>query len=469
MAEKTETETKITNNSDFTQGSVGAQLLRLAAPLTLALLVNVLYSVVDRMYIGHMPGTGRLALTGIGLVFPITSVISAFQNLCSSGGSPLFSIARGEGDEEQAALIQGNAFAMLLIFGLLLTVLCLWLKEPVLWLIGASSATFVYANDYLSIYLIGTVFVLISLGMNPFINAQGFSFTGMLTVGIGAAINIVLDPIFIFVLGLGVRGAALATVIAQFCSALWVLRFFTGRKAVCRLRWQDLRLQPKLLLRMIGLGMTGFTFQLTNSAMVMIYNIQLLRLGGDIWVSAMTVVSSLREVLYMPISGITKGAHPILGYNYGAKAYHRVRHCIKLVLISCLVYLFAICLLLMLWPQPFIRMFNSDPQLLDVASSAMRWFFMLLPFMGLQLTGQNTFVALGRAKYSVFFSLFRKVILVVPLALLLPQLWGLGVAGVFLSEPISDLIGGSACFITMMLTVWRPLKQLEQEQQSAAC
>ena len=447
---------------DFTQGSVLSQLIRISTPLTLALLVNVLYSVVDRMYIGHIPYTGRIALTGIGLAFPITVMVSAFQNLCSTGGAPLFSIARGKGNEREAELILGNAYAMLLIFGVLLTFLGYLLKEKVLWLTGASGATFDYANDYLDIYLLGSVFVLTSLGMNPFISAQGYAGISMCTVSIGAIINIILDPIFIFVFHMGVRGAALATIIAQFCSALWVLLFLTGKKAVVRLQWRNLYLRPKLVGRIMALGVTGFTFQVTNSAMVMIYNMQLQRLGGDIWVSAMTVISSLREILYMPIHGVTSGAQPIIGYNYGAHIYSRVRECIRLLFLCCLIYLIALWAIIMAFPTVFIRIFNNELALMPVASSAIRWFFCLLPAMALQMTGQNVFIALGRSKYGVSFSLLRKVVLVIPLAMFLPLAFNLGVAGVFLSEPISELIGGTACYVTMQLTVGRQLKQLEQ-------
>ena len=444
--------------SDFTQGTMARNILRISGPMMLALLINVLYSVVDRMYIGHMAGNGRLALTGIGLAFPIIAIVSAFQSLCSTGGAPLCSIARGEGDEARAQRIQGNAYCMLLIMGVVLTVLGLIFKKPLLEFAGANEETFGYANDYLTIYLFGTVFVLTGVGMNPFINAQGFAKTGMLTVLLGAVVNIVLDPVFIFVFDMGVKGAALATIIAQGCSALWVLLFLRGKKAILKLRAADLKLDFKIVRSSLALGVTGFTMALTNSAVGLVYNATLESLGGTIYVSVMTVINSLREILNMPVQGISSGSQPVIGYNYGARRYDRCLQGIKVVTVMSMVSSFVAWALVQLLPGTLIRIFNDDPELLEVGTSLVRTYFALFFMMAFQMAGQCSFVAMNKAKQAVFFSIFRKVILVIPLVLLLPRIGNLGVRGVFLSEPISDVIGGIACYGTLLLTVVPALK-----------
>ncbi|MEA4823975.1 MAG: MATE family efflux transporter [Clostridiaceae bacterium] len=445
------------DKKDFSQGSVLSCILRVAGPMTLALIINTLYNVVDRMYIGHIEGTGRLALTGLGLVFPITTAISAFQALISSGGSPLFAIARGEGNACRAETILGNAYAMLLLLGFTLTALGYLVKGPVLWAIGADASTFTYADDYLSVYLLGTAFVLTSVGMNPFINAQGYAKTGMLTVLLGAVTNLALDPLFIFVFGMGVRGAALASVLAQFLSAIWVYLFLTHRRTLIRLRLSAMRLDLRLIGRMLSLGVTGFTANVTSSLVSMLYNAQLAALGGTIWVSAMTVVNSLREIASMPFSGVANGAQPVISYNYGARRPDRVREAIRIMTLICILCTAAAWAPMMMAPAFFIRIFNDDPALLPIASRSIRLYFMFFPFMAFQMAGQTVFTALGRAKAAVFFSLLRKAILVIPLALILPHLWGLGPSGVLLSEPVSDVVGGLSCYITMRLTVFRKL------------
>ncbi len=305
------------NQNDFSKGSLVGNILRLAGPMTLALLVNTLYSIVDRIYIGHI-AEGKLALTGIGLAAPILMVISAFQALWSSGGAPLFSIARGEKNEERACRIQGNAYFMLLVMGLSLTILGYLFKAPVLWWTGASADTFPYADAYLSVYLLGTVFVMTGVGMNPYINAQGFGKTGMLTVLIGAVTNLLLDPLFIYAFRWGVRGAAAASVLSQMLSAAWVLRFLTGKRVLLPLKLPFLKPDPAILKKMLGLGIAGFTMAFTNSAVSFVYNNTLSRLGGDTHVAVMTILNSLRELSFMPASGVTEAAKPVLGYNYGA-------------------------------------------------------------------------------------------------------------------------------------------------------
>ena len=447
------------NKNDFTKGKVWRVILRMAVPMALAQLVNVLYNVVDRMYIGHIPGEGSYALTGLGLTMPVIALITAFANLCGMGGGPLCSIARGQGDLPYAEKIMGNAFTMLLVIGALLTAGFLGFMRPILYLFGASDVTYPYAAAYARVYVLGTVFVMISLGMNSFINAQGFARMGMLTVLVGAIVNIVLDPIFIFALGMGLTGAALATVIAQGCSAAWVMLFLTGKRAILRFRLKNLLPEGKTVTRILTLGISGFVMSATNSVVQVACNTQLQKYGGDLYVGVMTVLNSVREVVFMIVHGLTSGSQPVLGYNYGARAYARVREGIRFITAAGLSYAFLVWALIELMPEAFVRVFNSEPEMLAACRPAMRLYFSGFFLMSLQMAGQSTFVALGRAKQAVFFSLLRKVVIVVPLVLLLPGFRGLGVNGVYLSEPISDLIGGTACFAAMYLTVYRKLKR----------
>ena len=449
-------------NTDFSKGSLTGNILRLAGPMMVALLVNMLYSIVDRIYIGHIPEGGTLALTGIGLAAPIIMVISAFQALCSTGGAPLFSIARGEKDEAKAATILGNAYCLLLIFGIALTIVGYCVKAPVLRWSGASTDTFQYADDYLSVYLIGTVFVLTGVGMNPYINAQGFGRTGMLTVLLGAVINIILDPILIFALHWGVKGAAAASVVSQMVSAVWVLRFLTGKQALIPLRAANLKLCAPIVRRMMGLGIAGFVMCFTNSAVSFFYNNGLARLGNDTYVAAMTVINSLRELSFMPVSGVTEGGKPVLGFNYGAKLYDRCKQCIRIMTIIVAGYCFAMWLAFMLVPGFFVRLFNDDPELLAVGVYGVRHYYFMFFFMTFQMVGQNVFTGLGLAKRAVFFSLLRKFIILVPMILLMPTITGLGADGIFWAEPVSQLLGGTACYTAMYFTVYRQLGKKER-------
>ena len=450
--------------NDFSQGSIPKNILSLAIPLTVAQLTVVLYNVVDRAFIGHIDAIGRDAFTGIGLVMPVTYIITAFANLCGTGGAPLCSIARGEGDEGRASRIMGVSFTFLLLLGAALTAVFYLFHEPFLYLVGGSPDTVEHARSYLLIYLAGTIPVMIGLGMNPFINAQGFGRTGMMTTLLGAVINLILDPLFIFVLGMGVRGAALATVIAQVCSAAWVLAFLTGRRAILRLDRGSLGLDGPILRRVCGLGLTGFTFSVTNSLVQAIGNAQLQSYGapsgtGDLYVAAMTAITSVREIVFQPIRGLTQGAQPVLGYNYGAGRYGRVRESIRFLTVSCLAYNVVVWLLLLAFPGVFILLFNDDPALLEVGVKTMRIYYAAYVMMSFQMIGQNTFVGLGRAKQAVFFSLWRKVVLVMPLMLVFPRFWG--PAGVFAAEPVSDVVGGGICYLTMMATVGREMRERE--------
>lgn len=461
--------------NDFTQGGIARNILRLAIPLTVAQLTVVLYNVVDRAFIGHIEGIGRDAFTGIGLVMPVTYIITAFANLCGTGGAPLCSIARGRGDSKRAQRIMGCSFSLLLLLGIALTVLFYVFHEPFLYLVGGSPETVPHAKSYLLIYLAGTVPVMISLGMNPFINSQGFGSIGMMTVLLGAVINLILDPVFIFLLNMGVQGAALATVIAQTCSAVWVLAFLRGKKAILKLERADLVLDPAILKRIFSLGLTGFTFSITNSLVQALGNSLLQMYGaaegaamGDLYVAAMTAITSVREIVFQPLQGLTQGAQPVIGYNYGAGQFSRVRRCIIFITCAGLLYNLVAWLLIMLLPQFWILLFNDDPALLEVGVRTLRIYYATFVFMNFQMIGQNTFVALGKARFAVFFSLLRKVILVVPLMLILPHLWGLGANGVFASEPVSNVVGGVACYLTLLLTVWRELKQPDQPLPSPA-
>ncbi len=429
-------------------------ILQMALPMTVAQLINILYNIVDRMYLGRLPG--HLSLTGLGLCLPIISILMGFANLCGMGGAPLCSIHRGKGENEEAERILGNSFALLLLFGAGLTALGLAFRRPILYLFGASDLTFPYANDYLTIYLLGTLFVMIGLGMNPFINAQGFSRMGMMTVALGAAVNIVLDHIFIFALDMGVRGAALATVLAQGCSALWVLKFLTGRRALLRLRWNTLRLQAARVRRILALGASGFAMSMTNSLVQVLCNASLQHYGGDLYVGVMTVINSIREVVSMPVQGITNGCQPVLGYNYGAGEYERVRRGIRFTTVLTVGYSVAAWALVMAVPELLIRIFNDEPELIAAGIPAFRLYFAAFFCMSFQFIGQSVFVGLGRSKSAVFFSLLRKAFIVAPLTLLLPGL-GMGVDGVFAAEPVSNVLGGLACLLTMYITVYRRL------------
>ena len=434
-------------------------ILSLAAPMTLAQLINVLYSVVDRIYIGHLPHASAQALTGIGLCLPVITIISAFANLFGMGGAPLCSIARGGHQEDRAQKVMGNSFSMLLLSGTVLMILCLIFKEPVLYLFGASEKTFGYADAYLTIYLLGTVFVMTSLGMNNFINAQGFGKMGMMTVLLGAVMNIILDPVLIFGFDMGVRGAAIATVISQGASAVWVFFFLTGKKALFKLTRESMKIRLSLVKEITFLGTSGFVMSVTNGTVQIVCNAVLARFGGDIYVGIMTVINSVREIASLPLNGLTSGAQPVMGYNYGAGCYRRVRTAIRFITAAGIGFSLVVWAVVFVEPRFFLHLFTQEQELITEGIPAMQIYFCGFFMMALQFVGQSTYVALNRPKQAVFFSLFRKVIIVVPLTILLPLIGGLGTDGVFWAEPVSNVIGGTACFVTMMLTVWPTLKE----------
>lgn len=448
--------------NDFTQNSMAHNIMSLAIPMTLAQLINVLYSLVDRMYIGHLAQNSTLALTGLGITFPIIMLITACTNLFGMGGAPLCSIARGRGDDKRAEKIIGNSFAMLIICSCILITIGLLAKRPLLYLFGASDETYPYANEYFSIYIWGSIFLMSGLGMNTFINAQGFAKKGMLTILIGAVINIILDPIFIFGLDLGIKGAAIATVIAQFISASWVIHFLRSDKAIYRIKKSCMKLDFKLIKEIVSLGFSGFVFATTGSLVQIVCNNVLLFWGGNIYVGIMTVLNSIRDVLQMTIEGIRSGAQPVISYNYGAGQYLRVRQGIKFLTKIALLYTSIAWCILDFFPEFFIHLFNSEEEMLLLGVPALHIYFLGFFMMAFQSAGQTTFISLGMGKYATFFSLFRKVILVIPLTIFLPNLWNLGVYGVFYAEMISNFVGGIACFSTMMMVVWRRLGKLNK-------
>ena len=448
--------------NDFSQGKMWKNILNQAIPLTVAQTVQVLYNVVDRIYLGHLPGSSSLALTGVGLIFPIVALITAFSSLFSTGGTPLFSIARGAGNRQRAEKILNNTFSMLALTALLLMIVGYSFRKPILYLFGASDETYVYADAYLTIYLAGTVFSVLATGMNGFINAQGFPKVGMLTIILGAVLNVVLDPVFIFGLDLGVRGAAVATVISQAVSCGWVLAFLFGKRAILRLKPHLMRMELGLLKEIMALGLPGFIMAGTNCLVQVTCNATLRRYGGDLYIGIMTVINSVRELFTLPVTGLTHGAQPVISFNYGAKEYRRVRSGIAFISIVGAVFTTVCWAAVLASPRFLLSLFSGDAVLVETGINALQIYFFGFFFMSMQFAVQSTFVALGKSKQAVFFSLLRKAVIVFPLTLLLPMIGGLGVNGVFLAEPISNLLGGAACFVTMMLSVWRELKRAEK-------
>ena len=437
--------------NNFAQGSIVVNILKLAVPMTLAQLINVLYNIVDRLYIGQLKDEATISLTGLGLCLPIISIVIAFANLFGMGGAPLCSIERGRGNNEEAEAIMGNSFAMMVVVGVILTVVGLVFKRPMLYLFGASDATIGYADSYITIYLMGNIFVMTGLGMNSFINSQGFGTIGMMTVLLGAVANIILDPVFIFFFHMGVRGAALATILSQLISAIWILKFLTGPKAILKLKKNCMKLKRSRVLRIIGLGMSGFTMSITNSSVQVMYNAMLQKTGGDLYVGIMTVINTVREVISMPVQGITHSSQPVMGYNYGAKEYGRVKKAIVFVSAVSVLYTLGVWSLVHAFPEFFIR-------------PAMRIYFFGFFMMAFQFAGQAIFVGLGKAKNAVFFSIFRKVIIVIPLIIILPSMFHMGTDGILMAEPVSNFIGGTACFVTMLCTVWPELTKGERDK-----
>lgn len=445
----------MSKHNDFSKGPVWKCIITQAIPLMIAQLVQLLYNVVDRIYLGHMGDSDSLALTGVGLTFPVVTLIMAFTALFGNGGVPLFAMARGAGDDDRAGSILGNAFALLLLSSGILMAAGYLFCEPILYAFGASPNSYVFAKQYLDIYLLGTIFSMTSTGLNGYINAQGYPKIGMLSIVIGAAANIVLDPIFIFVFDLGVSGAALATIISQAISALWVL-YFLFCEAAIRLRPGTIRICQNITKDIFRLGTANFIMQGTNCLVQVACNSTLQRYGGDLYVGIMTVVNSVREIFMLPLSGMVNGAQPVISFNYGAKDYRRVRSGIRFSTLVGAIYNTLSWILVILFPRFFFSIFCDDAATITAGVGALNIYFFGFVFMAFQMAGQTVFQALGDAKHAITFSLLRKAIIVAPLTFLLPRL-GFGVDGVFLAEPISNVIGGLACYITMRLTVYREI------------
>ena len=442
--------------NDFTKGPIWKCIVAQAIPLTIAQLVQLLYNIVDRMYLGHMGDGNSIALTGVGLAFPIITLIMAFTALFGVGGVPLFGIERGKGNDDKAQDIMGNSFALLFMSSIILMVGMYVFHRPILYAFGASDDSFIYASQYLKIYLLGTIFSMITSGMNGYINAQGFPRIGMFSIIIGAVTNIILDPIFIFILDMGVAGAALATIISQLFSCCWVLKFLFSKQASIRLQLQRIKIQWEITKSIIKLGTANFIMQGTNFLVQVACNTTLQLFGGDLFVGIMTVLTSIREIFMLPVSGMVQGAQPVISFNYGAREYKRVKDGIRFNTCVGVIFTLVAWGIVLIFPKVFFGIFSDDIQMLDSGIQMMKIYFFGFAFMALQLAGQSTFQALGDAKHAIFFSLLRKAIIVVPLTLLLPRL-GFGVSGVFLAEPISNVIGGIACYITMRLTIYRQL------------
>ena len=419
---------------------IGKLLVKLAVPTVVAQLVNMLYNIVDRIYIGHMPGDGSLALTGVGVCLPLIMIISAFAALVASGGAPRASIAMGKGDHDLAEKLLGGCFMLQIVISAILTAVMLIWSRDLLLMFGASENTIGYAADYMRIYAIGTLLVQLTLGMNAFITAQGFATTGMLTVLIGAVANIALDPLFIYGLGMGVRGAALATVISQGLSCVWVICFLRGKKTLLRLKRENLLVSPKLILPCVALGLAAFIMQSSESMISVCFNSSLLRYGGDVAVGAMTILSSVMQFAMLPMQGIAQGAQPISSYNYGARNADRVRQTFRLLLRVCLVYSMVLWAGIMLFPRGFAGIFTPDAELLDFTARALRIYCAMLFLFGIQIACQMTFVSIGNAPCSILVAVLRKFVLLLPLIFLLPSLLPDKVTAVYLAEPVADVI-----------------------------
>ena len=442
---------------------IGKLLFKLALPTVVAQLINMLYNIVDRIYIGHMPGDGRLALTGVGVCMPIIMIISAFAALISSGGAPRASIYMGKGDNGAAEKIMGGCFTLQLFISAILTAVLLVWNEDLLLMFGASGNTIGYATDYMNIYAIGTIFVQLTLGMGAFITAQGFAKVGMMTVLIGAVSNIILDPIFIFGCNLGVRGAALATIISQAISCVWVLSFLRGKKTYLKLQRKNMRIDGKLVFPCVALGLSAFIMQSSESVISVCFNSSLLKYGGDIAVGAMTILTSVMQFAMLPMQGIAQGAQPISSYNYGAKNTARVKKTFRLLLTSCVVYSFVIWGAIMLFPKVFAGIFTPDAELIVFTAKALRIYCGVMCIFGIQIACQMTFVSTGNAPCSIIVAIVRKFVLLLPFIYLIPNLVQNKTMGVYLAEPVADLIAVTFTAILFAVQFKKSLKKLETE------
>ena len=440
---------------------IGKLLRKLAIPTVAAQIVNMLYNIVDRIYIGHMPGDGDLALTGLGVCMPVILIVSAFAALVASGSAPRASIAMGQGDHDTAEKILGSSFTLQIGISLVLTAVLLLWGDDLLLVFGASGNTIGYAWDYLRTYAFGTLFVQLTLGMNAFITAQGFAEIGMRTVLIGAIANILLDPLFLFAFGMGVRGAALATVLSQGLSCIWVLRFLTGERTLLRLKRKTLRLRPKLILPCVALGLSAFIMQASESVISVCFNTSLLKYGGDIAVGTMTILSSVMQFAMLPLQGISQGAQPILSFNYGARNSGRVRETFRLLVKACLTYSVTLWVLIQLFPRLFVGMFNTA--MVDYAAAPLRIYCAALFLFGIQLACQMAFLSIGYAACSIIVAVLRKFVLLIPLIYLLPHLLADQTMAVFLAEPAADAIAVTFTAILFAVEFRKAMGRLDRE------
>lgn len=448
--------------------SVGKLLFKLSVPAIAAQIINLLYNLVDRMYIGHIAGVGKLALTGVGVCLPVIMLISAFAALVSMGGAPRASIFLGKGEKDKAEKTLGNSFSLLVILSIVLTIVFIVFAEDLLLLFGASENTIQYGLDYMKIYCLGTIFVQLTLGLNAFISAQGFAKTSMLTVLIGAITNIILDPILIFGFNMGVAGAALATIISQAISMIWILKFLTGKKTTLRIKKIHLKLSKEIILPSIALGLAPFIMQSTESLIAICFNSSLLKYGGDIAVGAMTILVSVMQFSMLPLTGLTQGGQPILSYNYGAKNPDRVKKAFKLVLISCLTYSTVLWAAAMLAPQAFVLIFNNDPALVEFTSKALRIYMAVSCIFGIQIACQQSFIALGNAKASLFLALLRKIFLLIPLIYIMPMFIADKTTAVFMAEPVADLLAVTTTGILFIVQFKKAMKEISPEEDKIA-
>lgn len=442
---------------------VGKLLLELAIPAIAAQIINLLYNVVDRIYIGHIPGVGAMALTGMGVTLPVIMLVTAFSSLIGFGGAPRASICMGKRENDKAEEILGNCVTTLLLIALVLTVTLQLFGDRILMVFGASEQTMPYAASYMNIYTLGTVFVQISLGLNMFITSQGFTKISMKTVLIGAVLNIILDPVFIFLFGMGVQGAALATIISQCVSSVWVLSFLCGKKTILRVKRQYLRPKMSVILPVLALGVSPFIMSATESVLTVCFNTSLLKYGGNVAVGAMTILASVMQFSMLPLQGVTQGMQPIVSFNYGACQQARVKKTFKLTLGVCLCYSMTLWAAAMLFPNLLAMAFTSDSELIAYASWAMRIYMGAAGIFGAQIACQQTFLALGNAKVSLFLAVLRKIILLIPLIYILPNFFVNKAFAVFLAEPVADFIAVATTVIMFRITFKKMMRQMEEQ------
>lgn len=441
---------------------IGKLLFRLSIPTVVAQLINMLYNIVDRIYIGHMPGDGSLALTGVGVCMPLIMLVAAFAALVSSGGAPRASIFMGEKDNESAEKTLGNCFSLQIVVSVILTAILLIWNKDLLLAFGASENTIGYATDYMSIYAIGTLFVQMTLGMNTFITAQGFTTVSMVSVIIGAVCNIVLDPIFIFGFDMGVKGAALATIISQMLSCIWIISFLCGKKTLLKLKKENLKLRADIILPCIALGTAAFVMQSSESVISVCFNSSLLKYGGDIAVGAMTIMTSVMQFAMLPLQGIAQGAQPITSYNFGAKNAGRVKKTFRLLLITCLTYSIALWAAVMIAPQVFVKIFTSDSTLAQFAAPMLRIYLGGLGLFGIQIACQMTFTSLGKAANSIVVAVVRKFVLLLPLIYIMPSLLADKTQAVYMAEPVADIIAVTFTAILFTFQFKKALKEITE-------